>query len=435
MNTVRVLAAILGLTWLAPSQAAPPPFEFGVCIHLALGRSNANTVQRTMDGAGFTSFRDDVYWNRWEEKRGELHFPDAFLPIKQVADGLAQRGNSPLLILDFGNTFYDNGGQITSPEGIEAFSRYAEFAVRTFGESVNRYEVWNEWNTGFGSRPKVTYGDPTAYVNLLASTSAAVKRANPLATVVGGATAGIDLKWIRQFIAAGGLKHLDAFSVHSYTLYQYRNNPEGAIFGLDKLRGILAAASPQREIPVYVTEMGWPTNKGKFGVAEQDAAKYLVRFMMLARSRPWLKGVWWYDLIDDGDSDTASEQRFGLVRRNIQPKPAYLAAQRISSLLLVDSPIQSSRAKSGAYFVSGIDKNGRWAMAWTIEKNFMDWVEGVTAEPAAPAAFEALSTQLPADGTPQLFRQNGGVWQLDSSWPREVFAPIPSPPDNLKIQK
>jgi hypothetical protein len=44
----------------------------------------------------------------------------------------ASTGIEPLLILDYGNKFYDDGDKPRTEEGLEAFARYAEFVVRNF---------------------------------------------------------------------------------------------------------------------------------------------------------------------------------------------------------------------------------------------------------------------------------------------------------------
>jgi hypothetical protein len=409
--------------------------EFGACIHLALGRSNATTVLRHIDGLGLTTFRDDVYWNNIELVQGKLQMSPKYEQLGLAVAGMAQRSKSSLLVLDFGNKFYDNGGYPVSDEGINAFARYADFVVRHYGDSVRWYEVWNEWSSGFGSKPKVNYGDPAAYVRLLAATSKAIKQANPKATVVGGAVAGVDLKWVRDFIRADGLRHLDVLSIHSYTLFQLNTNPEVAIRGLDKLRAILQTASPDREIPVYITEMGWPTNTGKYGVSERDAAKYLARFMVLARSRPWIQGVWWYDLIDDGDNDALMEHRYGLVARNQRLKPAYLTARQITPLVLGESAVSSYRTDSGAYVVTGTDGTGPWSMTWAIEPSFLNWIDGQTTEPPAPAELAALAGNARADGFPVLLRKtDAGKWQIDPDW-ASLSEPQMAPPTDLRVQQ
>ncbi len=408
-------ALLLLLAGLAsPGEAAP--FQFGVCVHLAMARSDADTVLRLVDDAGFDSIRDDAYWSGVERAQGSLEYPARYAESRKAMEALARRGHSPLVILAYGNQFYDGGGFPTSADGIAAYARYAGFVASTLRDSVRQFEVWNEWNSGFGSVPATKSGAAAAYVRMLAPAAAAIRAANPDAEIIGGVTAGVDLAWLRELIAVGGLAHLDALSVHSYTLFRYRINPEGAIHSLDRLHALLESADPKRNIPVYVTEMGWPTNEGRHGVSESDAAKYLVRFMMLARSRPWIGGVWWYDLIDDGPSATNAQHRFGLVRTNLAPKSAFVAARTVARLVTGDATVTAFRSGAHHYLATGTDESGPWAMAWTLEPEFRDWKDGAPAQEAAPAEFAALVEKLPANGNPVLFRKSGGAWQLDAAW-------------------
>jgi len=427
-----VLAALALTCSVAPREASA--FQFGVCVHLALNRSNAATVLKLVDDAGFNSIRDDVYWSAVESTQGVLQFPAKFEQVRLAMQGAAARGGSPLLILAYGNRFYDGGGLVTSNEGISAFSRYSRFIAETFTGSVRQYEVWNEWNTGFGSKPAVTHGDASAYVQLLARASAAIRQGNPEARVVGAATSGVDFRWIRELIEAGGLAHLDALSVHSYTLFRARKNPESAIRSLDSLHELLVKAEPTRTIPIYVTEMGWPTNTGTHGVSEREAANYLVRFMLLARSRAWLGGVWWYDLIDDGDNARLADHRFGLVRRDLSPKPAFTAARAISRMVLADGEVRSHRLQSGGYVVTGTDAQGAWAVGWTLQPDLLAWLDGSTNEPAASSDLETLSAQLPAGGIPVLFRKSGGVWKADTAW-HDAVVRRASPPSDVRVEE
>lgn len=432
MSWMRPMAlGALAMACLFSREASA--FQFGVCVHLALNRSNAETVVRLASDAGFSSIRDDVYWSAVETTPGVLNFPAKFEQVRLAMQGMAARGGSPLVVLDFGNRFYDGGGLVTSDEGIAAFSRYSRFIAETFGGTVKQYEVWNEWNAGFGSKPKVDQGDAAAYARLLKSSAAAIRQGNPNARVVGGATSGVDLKWIGMLIESGGLADLDVLSVHSYTLFRAQTNPEGAIYSLDRLHDRVLKAEPNRTIPIQVTEMGWPTNIGKHGVSERDAAKYLVRFMLLARSRPWLGGVWWYDLIDDGDSQTLAEHRFGLVRRDLTPKPAYVAARAIARMVLAGGDVRSYRLGSGGYIVTGTDAQGPWATAWNLERTFLALSGASTNEPAASQELDTLSAELPEDGFPVLFRRVNGAWRADATW-QETLVRRPMTPASVGVE-
>ncbi|HEY3730329.1 MAG TPA: hypothetical protein VGL28_03610, partial [Steroidobacteraceae bacterium] len=359
-----LLAAVLCWTPLASHG-----FEWGACVHLALGRGNADQILGALQRGGFSSFRDDVYWGPMETSRGQLDFPQQYRQLDRAVTVLAQAGGTPLLILDYGNDFYDGGGQVTSAAGIEAFERYVGFVVSHFGNRVNQYEVWNEWNTGFGSKPPRTHGDPQDYARLLARTYATIKAINPNARVIGGAVAGGDRAWSRAFFSAGGLRSLDAFSVHSYTLFHAHSNPEVAFRILDALRGDMQKSEPGREIPVLVTEIGWPTNQGRLGVSESVAAAYLVRFLALASARPWIAGIWWYDLIDDGGDVRASEQQFGLLKSATPPvaKAAYAAASEAGPLFATSTRVHSFALPGGGYAITGRTRQHDWLVGWQLE--------------------------------------------------------------------
>jgi hypothetical protein len=412
VSTRIVLAMLLGLC-IARSAGA---FQFGVCTHLALKRGNADQVLSLMAAGGFDSFRDDAFWGAIESQPGTLRFPGKYDELRTAMAGAAARGQSPIVVLAYGNRHYDAGGLVVSRAATDAYAIYAGFVARELKGQVRQFEIWNEWNSGFGSKPKVNRGDAQAYVRMLRPAAAAIHAANPEAVVIGGVTAGVDLQWIRELIAAGGLAHLDAISVHSYTLFRRETNPEGAVASLDKLHALLQEAEPQREIPVYVTEIGWPTNKGQHGVEEREAAMYLARFTLLARTRPWIGGVWWYDLIDDGDSDTQAEQRFGLVRRSLAPKAAMRTAKSVAALLQSTEPHRAYRFPTGGYLVTGTDAAGRWAMGWKMSEQFLSWEDGSTREPDVPAEYAALAARLATDGYPLLFRRVNGVWQRDAKW-------------------
>ena len=404
----RMPGLLLALLLVSQDAAA---FQFGVCVHLAMARSDAATVLRLVDEGGFNSIRDDAYWSGVEKSAGVLEYPARYAESRQAMRKLAQRGHSPVVILAYGNKFHDGGGFPVSAAGIAAYARYAGFVTKTLRDSVRQFEVWNEWNSGFGSKPAAKNGSAADYARMLAPAAAAIRAANPDAEVIAGATAGVDLGWFREFIAAGGLEHVDAVSVHSYTLFRYRVNPEGAILSLDRLHALLKSAEPARDIPVYVTEMGWPTNQGRHGVSEREAANYLVRFMLLARSRPWIAGVWWYDLIDDGPSQTDAQHRFGLVRTNLTPKPAFEAARTVARLVSRD--VTAYRMGSHHYLATGTDGAGEWAVAWTLEPQFRGWQEGAPTLAEAPAGFQSLATRISADGDPVLFRKTQGKWQVE----------------------
>ena len=135
--------------------------------------------------------------------------------------------------------------------------------------------------------------------------------------------------------------------------------PEQAIAWLDQVKALLDQYSPSRPVPVYVTEIGWPTSKGQCGIPPATAAAYLQRFMLLAATRPWIAGVWWYDLFDDGDDPGSREQRFGLAAKDRSPKPAYNALSVLGDVLKSAQVPSEKVDPEGALVITGTDARGK----------------------------------------------------------------------------
>jgi len=87
------------------------------------------------------------------------------------------------------------------------------------------------------------------------------------------------------------------------------------------------------EIPIYVTELGWPTHVGRYGVSEDESAWFLARYLILAASRQYVKGVFWYCLMDQGTDPGNKEHRFGILDRSQQAKPAAREFRRVTDIL------------------------------------------------------------------------------------------------------
>lgn len=301
-------------------------FVVGIGTHLSGGK---RPVEKTLDmlaAAGATSLRDDATWAAVEQKKGELHIPPNWDTLVNEA---RKRNIAPLLILDYGNRFYDDGGKPHSPEGIAAFTRYAEFVVSHFKGRVSRYEIWNEWELTTGN---TAAGSAEDYVRLVRNVYPALKKADPQAEVLAGAVGagGIRRGYLDRIIKLGVLDYADSLSLHTYLHCQGRFS--GPDSWASWMRSIDSKLAGQQGKPTsfYVTEMGWPSNKGKCGISEEKQAEYLSQMFVQAREMPFIKGVWWYDFQNDGANSANMEHNFGLVREDFTEKPAYVAFRRVS---------------------------------------------------------------------------------------------------------
>ncbi len=385
----------------------------GVCVHFAQNKGVLATSLELIKQAGVRSIRDEVYWSGVEREKSRLAMPEAW---KAYVDEAVRQGVEPLLILDYGNASYDKGDKPRSDEAIEAFTRYAEFVARTFRGKVRLYEVWNEWDIGIGN---TTPGTAEDYVRLLKKVSPRLKAIDPQITVLGGAMTaeGVRGGWLERMLQSGALSHCDAVSLHTY-LYSRPGRmraPETWAEWMGQVQAMLRTYNRGRDVPVYVTEMGWPTHTGKSGMSPQLSADYLARLYLLARTLPFMKGLWWYDFQDDGWNHAENEHNFGLVRPDGTPKPGYLALPTLGEVVSRAEYLGRARTEDPDFWILTF-RQGDGRDVWAIWSGHEDHGWQVTLRSKA------------RNPGPVLVQRVGGVPLKRSwgsrSWAEERRAPL-----------
>lgn len=316
-------AVVFAWTAGASAQTANAPFIVGI------GRSihDNDAAIAAMFALGVQSVRMDAPWAEIEVARGRYEIPKW---LETAVDTARTHGVQPLLILEYGHPLYGTDKPRTDA-AITAFSAYAAFVVKHFAGRVRLFDLWNEWDAHTG---RTTEGSADDYVALARRAYPAIKAANPDAVVLtGGITSfGLARGWMERFFALGGAAFVDGVSLHPYNFDQRAaNTPEAAIAELDRVNAL--AASAGRMLPIYVTEIGYPTFTGRGGVSRETAAAYLARFVLLASTRPYVAGVWWYCLRDQGADPANKEHNFGVLDSALRAKPAAEALRSVGALL------------------------------------------------------------------------------------------------------
>ena len=321
-----VVCLLLSVVCLsATALAQNEPFLVGACTHFSQGKGVLERNIESLKRAGIASIRDEVGWGSIEREKGQLAMPERFDTYVRKA---AAEGLNVLLILDYANRFYDDGDRPRSPEAVEGFCRYSEFVVRHFGRDVRLYEVWNEWDIGIGLPKQYNKGGSAEdYVKLLKAVYPRLKAADPGVTVIAGASTSGAVKkgWLEDVVKLGALDCCDAISIHSYNYSDKfpERGPEACSAWITGVQDMLRKYHEGKDVPFYVTEMGWPTHVTRHGTDPQLSASYLARLYLLARTSPSFRGLWWYDFQDDGWNPQYNEDNFGLVRPDLTPKPSY----------------------------------------------------------------------------------------------------------------
>jgi hypothetical protein len=314
--------------WAAPAQFSLPsavvPDGLGVNIHFTDPRPGELEM---LAAGGFHWVRMDCAWGATEKRPGEYDFS----AYDRLLAALEAQNLRALFILDYGNSLYEPESAVASEAGRRAFSRWAAAAAVHFRGHGILWEIWNEPNGSFW-KPRANVTD---YAALALAAAKAIRAAAPEETVVGPATSGVDFQFLESCFKAGLLNYWDAVSVHPYR----QSAPESAEAEYRKLRALITHYAPkEKSIPILSGEWGYSGVWQNFDETNQGR--------MLARQ--WLFNLAnhiplsiWYDWHDDGNDPKEPEHHFGTVANAYhgsgstvyEPKPAYLAAKTLTSVL------------------------------------------------------------------------------------------------------
>ncbi len=235
-------------------------------------------------------------------------------------------------------------------------------AARYRGMGIRTWEIWNEPNIEPFWSPKPDAGE---YCKVLAASYAAIKRADPQATVLGCSLAGpcgktwmSPWEFVEDLLKRGGGRFMDAISIHPY---RQPHAPEDSDYVGDIKAISDLTAKYGRRLPIWITEVGWPTDAA--GSAESWQAKMLPRSYLLALAAG-VKNVAWYDYHDDGPDPSYNEHNFGILRTDLTPKPSYFAFRTMATELAGLRFEREMDAGPGATVLLFAGNGRRVAVAW-----------------------------------------------------------------------
>lgn len=225
---------------------------------------------------------------------------------------------------------YAVGCDPKTPAGRQCYANRSASLVQKYGNKVQYYEVWNEWNGGLGlggGWPACfpACKDAVMYTDLLCRTYKAIKAVRPSAIVAGAVTAGTHADFIRRMLDAGAGSCMDMVSIHPYPYHPASDfsvaSTSPPSVGSDAfIKAVTATHNLVKQktgkaMQVLVTE------EGKYG-ADQPQADYLTQVFAKGRKLPYLEGIWWFGL---EDSPGTSVGTTGIVRSNNTKKPSFFA--------------------------------------------------------------------------------------------------------------
>lgn len=326
-----VFALLASGAWPAGASATAPfpyagslngtlPFVVGVNVHLERKNHDYSRAIALASQAGAESVRFDATWNLVEQQKDALRIPPRW---DRIIDDADRNHLKVLLILDYGNRWYEHGAKPSTYTAIAAFARYAGFVAKHFKGKIYAYEIWNEWDNKIGY---TLPGSPHGYIELLKAVYPVLNDADPNALVLGGSMTSRSVRGgqLAQLVRMGALHYVDGLSLHPYIQCRRESTVAAWKTWVTDIHTQLTQLAG-RPVPIYVTEVGWPSSIGSCGVGFAAQAERARDVVIAAHALGFVRGIWWYDLLDDGASRTNPEDQFGLVNSDESPKPAYWA--------------------------------------------------------------------------------------------------------------
>ncbi|MEA2375511.1 MAG: polysaccharide biosynthesis protein PslG, partial [Thermoleophilaceae bacterium] len=309
LSFTLLIAALFGAV---PALAAAP----GTVPDITWGTSRAD-IDRTialMHDAGVQWVRTNVPWNAIEPDRPGA-YNQGYLAEIDYAIGKARAAGIQVIVpVSDGVPYWASAdpNKYTGADGSRHYEKtyhpsdyadYARFfawvATRYKAMGVHAYEVWNEpnlkrfWASGVSA---------AEYTQMLRAAYPAIKAADPDSTVILGGLSGNDRAYLKGIYDAGGHGSFDAAGIHDYSWgdpTKCWNDSTGhkakdAFCGIEEVRKTMVANGDSAK-GIWLTEFGWSTNTGAYGVSEATQADFLTKAFTKAASYPYVQTAFWYN--------------------------------------------------------------------------------------------------------------------------------------------
>lgn len=226
--------------------------------------------------------------------------------------------------------WWERGVARYPPRRARDYGDAAAYVARRWGRRLHALELWNEPNVYAFLR---TRDRVTAYSRLVRAAYRPVKRAAPRLTVLAGSLLRSDGEFLDGLYERGRIAgHYDAISYHPYSLTPAsEENPDGREFSLiagTRWLHEIMASHGDSDGELWATEAGasaCPRALNPECASRAAQAKRVAQYIDVARRFPYVRSMVIYNLRDKGDPRVDIENGYGLVTRDLRPKPSLRA--------------------------------------------------------------------------------------------------------------
>ena len=351
-RAVVALLAVAAVAAVVPGSASAVPRSFyGLVPNTDLGADDYQLIRQ----AGVGASRVSVFWQVIEQRNDEFDWTATDQQIGELA-----ASNIRALPDLFGTPAWLASNPATPPVGSDRqqaeWSEFIGRAVRRYGPGgtywtevyptqqpgagplpIETWQVWNEVNGPKHFHPKPDVGK---YAKLLQITNNAIKGQDSSADIL---TAGLVSKptgkggqpawtYLKKLLKnKQGKRSFDHVALHPYAA-----NDRQIVKDVKRLRKALKKGG-KKKAQTWITEVGWssvPSGASpKLSKTPQGQAKLVTKTYkgLQKKSKKWkIGGVYWYTWRDFGGGICDWCPDAGLVKSNLEPKPAYRAYRGVA---------------------------------------------------------------------------------------------------------
>ena len=300
---------LLGAIHMAAITISPLPY--GINVHLA----ENNTLARVRT-AGIAWIRIDVNWSVIETSKGKFNY----IEVDRVVNYATANGLSIYASIGF-TPGWANGkkGKTYPATNVTDWKNFVARTIARYKSKIKYWGIWNEPNL------KIFFalGKDKFVQQVLLPAAQTIRAADPAAFIVGPdlshkTETGTEWYFWMKYILDNAGNYLDIISHHIYedhgVYYLYELLEAGDKF-IPAVKTIIEE-SGQGNKPFWITETGWNTSKYS---EIMQSNRYLDMLHTRARKN-YPQKVFFYAIIDDPNPAVLP---WGILRRNLEPKPAY----------------------------------------------------------------------------------------------------------------
>lgn len=224
-------------------------------------------------------------------------------------------------------------------DGLRRWSDYCAMMANLLGDTVECFEIWNEYNLGPNHSFNMENRPASDYAKMYIASKKAIQSVNPNIPVAGLNTSGAPYAWIEEVLKAGATD-MDILSVHPY---QWYGNPltYNTTVNLKKVKKMFEDYG-MGDVPIWITEYGYSSHYEEVNT-DIDQGMYNAQSYAMIMQEKLADRFYFYCFLDKDNAPRADrESNFGMVRGKFDTelpytvsyaaKPGYLIISNMNML-------------------------------------------------------------------------------------------------------